>query len=168
MIIGIISDTHDRLEPTRRAIAKLRAAGAEVFIHCGDVGGEAVFDLMAGLPFHFVWGNTDYDRTSLADYAQHLGLQGHNELADLELGGKKIAVTHGDNSLILRQIAAAKKHDYLFHGHTHMARDDTVGGMRLINPGAIHRTSHPSVAVLDTATGVLKFIHLPREKSSGH
>jgi len=159
MLLGILSDTHDKLEPTRAALKALRAADCEFYIHCGDVGGERIFDLLAGLPLAFVWGNCDFDRLTLKDYAASLGIACHDEFADLDLGGRRIAVTHGDDGNVIKQIIAGQKHQYLLHGHTHVARDQTIDGLRYINPGAVHRSPRPSVAVLDTATDLLRFIH---------
>ena len=48
MIVGILSDTHDRVAAAAAAIERLRQHGAEYFIHCGDVGSERVLDQLAG------------------------------------------------------------------------------------------------------------------------
>ena len=40
--------------------------------------------------------------------------------------------------------------EMLFTGHTHVARDEQVGHVRVINPGAVYRASIPSCAILDT------------------
>jgi putative phosphoesterase len=166
VLIGILSDTHGRLPAATAAVAALRQAGAAMLIHCGDVGDEPIIDLLAsaGVPALFVWGNTDYDRPSLAHYAAALGVTCHNESADLELGGKKIFVTHGDRPELMQRIIDGRRHDYLLHGHTHVARDKKVGTVRLLNPGALQRTSEPSVAILDTAKDAVRFIpiQIPR------
>ena len=62
MLIGILSDTHDRVEAMAEAMRVLKEAGARYFIHCGDVGSERVLDYLAGEPGGFVFGNTDWDR----------------------------------------------------------------------------------------------------------
>jgi len=160
MLVGILSDTHDRVAPTTAALEALRRAGCEFFIHCGDVGGERILDLMAGMPLAFVWGNTDMPDASLVRQAAELGLKCHGDMADLELDGVRLAVTHGDSPAILKKIVTERRHQYLLHGHTHVARDQTIDGLRWINPGAVHRSPRPSVAVLDTQTKNLRFILL--------
>ena len=55
MILGILSDTHGRAELTASALATLRSAGAQFFIHCGDLGGESVLDQLAEVQARFVW-----------------------------------------------------------------------------------------------------------------
>ncbi|MGB7160476.1 MAG: metallophosphoesterase family protein [Tepidisphaeraceae bacterium] len=158
MILGIFSDTHDRVDAAAAGIAALREAGAAYFLHCGDVGGEGVLDGLAGLPAAFVWGNTDWDRASLQRYAADLGIQCFGAFGELELGGKQIAITHGDDDRAVRRVLAEQRHDYLFLGHSHVRADARTGRVRVINPGALHRAKEKTVATLDTSTDLLRFI----------
>ena len=158
MRIGILSDTHDRVEAMAAAMEILRRQGAEFFIHCGDVGSESVLDHLAGVPSAFVFGNTDWDRAPLARYAEKIGVACHGALADLELGGKKVAVTHGDDFKLKQRILAEQRHDYLLQGHTHVREDKRIGKVRLINPGALHRAKEKTVALLDTDADRLAFL----------
>ncbi len=81
MKIGILSDTHDQVERTARAVAALVGAGAEVLIHCGDITGPAVVRECAGLPSYYVFGNNDYDQDGLG------GRSGHGRRSCLGGGG---------------------------------------------------------------------------------
>jgi predicted phosphodiesterase len=76
------------------------------------------------------------------------------------LGGKRIAVTHGDHRAVVREMLDGQAHDYLLLGHTHVARDERVGRVRVINPGALHRAAVKSVALLDTSADALVFVEL--------
>ena len=158
MLVGILSDTHDRADTMAAAMKLLRQRGAEFFVHCGDVGSERVIDHLVGVPSAFVFGNTDWDRAALARYAQSIGVACHGSFADLELGGKRVAVTHGDDYRLKQRLLAEQKHDYLLQGHTHVRADERVGPTRVINPGALHRAKEKTVAVLDTATDTLRFL----------
>jgi putative phosphoesterase len=158
MLVGILSDTHDNISTAAAGIAALKAAGAEHFLHCGDVGGEQVLDLLAGLPVAFVWGNNDWDRMGLERYARDLGLQCFGNFGEIELGGKSIAITHGDDSRAVRRVIDGQRHDYLLLGHSHVKADERVGRMRVINPGALHRAREKTVATLDTAADIVRFI----------
>jgi putative phosphoesterase len=149
MLIGILSDTHDRLEAATAGIAALRARGAERFIHCGDVGGERILDLLAGIGATFVWGNTDYRQAELTKYAADLGIDCRGHFGELEIDGKKIAVTHGHDEKLIGRLVIGEQYDYLLHGHTHIKRDERVGRTRIINPGALHRAAVKTVALLD-------------------
>jgi uncharacterized protein len=161
VIVGILSDTHDRIESATIGMDLLRTAGAEFYLHCGDVGGEQILDLLAGIPSALVWGNNDWDRRGLTRYAEILGIQVFQSFGELELGDKRFAITHGDDGRLVRQVLDGQKHDYLLVGHSHAKADQRYGRIRLINPGALHRAAQKSVAVLDTASDELKFLLVP-------
>src|SRR5206468_4859603 len=65
MKLGILSDTHDEVERTSRAVAALVGAGAEALVHCGDLTVPEVVLECGGLPSYFVFGNNDFDRDGL-------------------------------------------------------------------------------------------------------
>ena len=101
----------------------LADAGAAFFIHCGDIGGPACIDLLAGLASAFVFGNCDFDRAALARYAQQLEVPCYGNYADLTLDGKRVAVMHGDDPKLKHRVLVVQEHDYLFQGHTHLRAD---------------------------------------------
>jgi uncharacterized protein len=157
VIIGILSDTHDRTEWMAAGIRTLQQQGAAFYIHCGDIGGEDCIDLLAGLPgAAFVFGNTDFDRARLSRYAASIDVPCYGNFGDLELDGKKFAVLHGDDARLKQRLLAAQQHDYLCQGHTHVRADERVGRTRLINPGALHRAAVKTVVTLDTAADQLR------------
>lgn len=158
MLIGLMSDTHDRVEAMALAVEALRGRGAEFYIHCGDVGSERVLDHLAGLRAAFVWGNCDYDRMGLQRYAQSLGIACYGVFGALELGGKRAALLHGDDPKAKQQVVTSQEYDYLFQGHTHIREDLKVGRTRIINPGALHRANPKTCALLDIQSDVLEYI----------
>lgn len=160
MLVGILSDTHDRANAMHAAVELLRSAGAEFFIHCGDVGSEHLLDYLAGLQTAFVWGNNDWDRLSLQRYAQKLGITCYGSFGELELAGKRFALMHGDDLPLKQRLIAGQQHDYLLFGHTHLRSDERVGRTRIINPGALHRVREKTVALLDTDADRLTFMTL--------
>jgi hypothetical protein len=160
MLIGILSDTHDRTEPMAAAVQLLQARGAEYFIHCGDVGSPAVLDFLAGLKAAFVWGNCDWDRFGLQRYAKSIEVDCFGAFGELELGGKRFALIHGDDPALKRRLLSEQKHDYLLQGHTHVRQDVRVGRTRIINPGALHRANPKTVALLDPASDSLEFLEI--------
>jgi putative phosphoesterase len=149
MRIGILSDTHGNLITATAGVRALEQAGVEFFIHCGDVGSTEVLDLLAGHQSAFVFGNCDWDRRELERYANDIGIQCLANVGELELSGKRIAVTHGDDGKIYRRILDEQTCDYLFYGHTHIKADRREGRIRIINPGALHRATVKTVAVVD-------------------
>lgn len=160
MLIGILSDSHGRFDIAKRAVELLRSRGAEYLLHCGDVGDEKIIDLLAGgaPPAAFVWGNTDHDRDRLAAYAKRQGVLCLDTFGRLELGGKRVAITHGDHLELVRRVTDEQSADYLFVGHTHVMVDRRTNGVRVINPGALYRASVKSCALLRTDTDHLEFL----------
>ena len=161
MLLGILSDTHDRADAMAMGVRLLRSAGAAYYVHCGDVGDETVLDALAGEPSAFVFGNNDWDRAGLRRHADTLGVTCLGDFGTLDLAGKKIAVTHGDDGGLLRRLVDAQDHDYVLLGHSHVAGEQRVGRTRLINPGALYRAKVKTVALLDLATDALRWIEVP-------
>ena len=156
--LGIISDTHGRTVRTRRAIDVLLARGAGRIIHLGDVGSEAVLDLMAGIESTVVFGNCD-DERSLARYARDLGIHVVHPGTVLEVKSLRIGITHGHLEAEVDRLFAEAP-DMLLHGHTHEIRDELVGRTRVLNPGALHRASRHTAMLLDPGTGLVEWIEI--------
>ena len=112
---------------------------------------------MTGREVRFVWGNCDDPTPALRALIRSLGLPLPREAPlTFELDGKRFAVMHGHEPAFER-LGAAPPFDYVCHGHTHTKRDERLGKCRIINPGALHRASPPSIALLDTTTDRLVF-----------
>lgn len=161
MKIGILSDTHDRLDRTISAVALLQEAGAEALIHCGDLTGPDIVSACGVLPSWFVFGNNDGDWPMLRltmKLSNAVSLEWGGEVA---LAGKRIAVTHGHLHKDVRRLLAARP-DYLLSGHSHLLADEMHDGVRRINPGALYRADRLTVALLDLTTDDLKFLDVPR------
>lgn len=157
MRIGIISDTHDQVARTRAAVHQLVDSGALALIHCGDITIPDVVYELAPLPSHFVFGNCDFELAELRAAIQAIDGICLEQGGLIELGGRRLAVTHGDSHRELAGLTA-RRPDYLFSGHTHQALDVLQNGTRFINPGALHRASRWTVGLLDLASG--RFEHL--------
>jgi len=166
-VIGLLSDSHGDAVMTREAARMLLERGAETLLHLGDVCGDRVLDELAGLrapggapiECRVVFGNMDHDERSMSQYAQTLGVRIDHPVGRYTIAGRTAAAHHGhDPTQELKAIRAGL--DYFFHGHTHRKRDEQVGRTRLINPGALHRASTYSVALLDCASDELTFLEV--------
>jgi putative phosphoesterase len=160
MRLGILSDTHDELARTQRAVLALRDAGAEALIHCGDLASPPIVEALALMPAWFVFGNHDVD---MVPYLQRAASEfgsiclGWGDV--IEIDGRRIGVAHGHMTSDIRRVLT-KRPEFLLTGHSHIASDTVVDGVRRINPGALHRADEYSVAVLDLLTGELQMIHV--------
>lgn len=141
MRIGVISDTHGLLRP--EALAAL--SGAEMILHAGDVGDEAVLRGLERLgPVTAVRGNTDRGA-----WAEKLPKR-----AALELASVAIYLHHGHEPLDLDP--AAGGFGVVIQGHSHQPRLERLGGVLYLNPGSAgpRRFTLPlSVARLTLADG---------------
>jgi putative phosphoesterase len=158
--IGLLSDTHGVVDRTELAIECLLKAGATTILHLGDLGSEQVIDQLVGLPVRLVFGNVDQDR-AFSTYASRLDLVVDHPTMRLCVGGRRIIATHGHLETEMAQAVEARP-DFIIHGHSHLIRDETIDGIRFLNPGAVHRAAVWSVATLEPATGRFSVIQLPR------
>lgn len=154
MKLGILSDTHGHIERTERALSLLHEQGAERYIHCGDIGSELVLDLLLGVtadgtPLTVVPGNVDEWDPEFILYARTLGFD-LPKVARVNVDSRTFAVHHGHEAHAMNQVLMDPAVEILFTGHTHVARDEQVGHIRVINPGAVYRASIHSCAILDT------------------
>lgn len=151
MRIAVVSDTHGRQGPLGQALAEIAARGIERILHCGDLDEPT---LASRFPpgVDFVFGNCDSDRKAIEAAVVAAGGTHHGVWGHLELAGKRIAFVHGDDARLVRELLAADVYDYLFHGHTHVPRDERIGRTRVVNPGALHRATPKTFCIVDLAT----------------
>jgi hypothetical protein len=153
MKIGVISDTHGWLDPQVEALF----AGVEHILHAGDMGSARVLDELRGIaPVTAVLGNVDFAEMGLRD------------TATVELGGLKFLLHHivqpRQPGEYLQARLAEWPPDVVVFGHSHIAFDGVVGGVRFFNPGyaGMPRFNQPrSVAVFELTDGRLHAQFLP-------
>lgn len=158
-LLGILSDSHRRRERTAEAIAMLRAGGATILLHLGDLEDPAILEELVGGEAHVVPGNMD-DPHEIASAARSLGLRCPGDSGEIVVSERRVAFTHGHRASEIARLLASEP-AYLLHGHTHVARDERIGSTRIVNPGALHRAVPYSVALLDPATDRLDRLVVP-------
>ncbi|HAL92893.1 MAG TPA: hypothetical protein DCM68_07715 [Verrucomicrobia bacterium] len=167
MKVGILSDTHNHLRETRKALDALVQNGAQHLVHCGDVG-EDVVDLISatclehGIEAHIAIGNCDRRPGEEAGFSPQPPKIVRAHAPAFVLAGKTCLAMHGDRPHPLGQALASGTFDYVFTGHTHAPADEHVGSTRLLNPGSAARSrlGPPSVALLDLATDEVAWLLL--------
>jgi putative phosphoesterase len=148
MRLGIISDTHGKIHPQIFALF----AGVDRILHGGDVGGHDVLtELEALAPVTAVYGNCDgFDLRARLP-----------QVAELELDGFLITVTHGDQlgsptPAGLR--GAFPSAEIIIYGHTHRPLlelfDRTVTIMNPGSAGAPRFNLRPSAGIMELEPGI--------------
>jgi putative phosphoesterase len=158
MRIAIISDTHSRHATIAKTLQLLEPHDVAQVLHCGDIEDADVIDHFRDLPVHFVFGNCDHDRKGIERAIEDCGLTLHGSFAHLELAERQIGFTHGDDKDLLSSMEASGHFDYIFYGHTHVAKEHRIGKTRVINPGALHRANPKTFVVLDLVSGEMESI----------
>lgn len=159
MLIAVISDTHDRIVSVQNALAIMAERGVELIVHCGDIcSGDTVRLFPAHT--HFVFGNCDHDISDIDAAINFIGATSHGAWGQLELAGLSLAFTHGDDQRLLHELEHADTFDFLFHGHTHVAREHRTGKTRIINPGALQRVTLRTFVLLDLPSGQIESVEV--------
>lgn len=163
MKIGIISDTHDNLGLTEKAIDFFEDQGCEKVIHCGDMVAPFTAELFdSGFEFHYVRGNNDGE-WNLKETVEEFGTF-YNNIAELEIDDLEIAVYHGTEEEIVKGLVE-KDYDFVFRGHTHRKKVSEEEGTIEVNPGGIELPEQEEklhVVILDTETREFEF-HMIKE-----
>jgi putative phosphoesterase len=164
MLVGLISDTHDRLSLIDEAVNKLNEMNVDLVLHAGDYVAPFVASSFTRLtaPLIGVFGNNDGDRALLKKKFAMFGADLRGRFAFVLVDGLRIALLHGDDSELMRSLLELECHDVLVSGHTHEAQSYRKGNTLVINPGEAcgYLSGKPTISVLDTVKLEVKTIQL--------
>lgn len=153
MKIGVMADTHDRIEAVERAIEFFNGEGVEHVLHAGDLVSPFVAPKFAKLKakLHYVWGNNEGDREFITARFSEIGVKPLGCFASLELDGLRISLLHGTNERVVEALVRSGLFDVVVRGHTHQA-EIVQGKPLVINPGEVcgYLAGQSTVALLDT------------------
>ncbi len=150
MKIGIISDTHNNIELTRKAVTIFRENGVELIVHAGDLTSPKMMELFSDFSCKIVLGNGDIDVEDICSICSEMGFGSIENKCIFEAGGKRIIAFHGDNVAMFREAVVSGEYDYIIKGHTHHFENYISNNTRIINPGSLYASDECSIAVLDT------------------
>jgi len=159
MLLGVISDTHDRLPTMDRGLAMLRERDVEAILHPGDVVAPfAARRLLAWSgPLYITYGNNDGERHGLKQVLPQI----QDGPMWVELGDKRILLHHYVDWVTAADMVRA---DVIVTGHTHEVVNEMRDGKLFLNPGECCGWLHGrcTVAVLDTDRLTAEIIEVPQ------
>ncbi len=163
MLIGIVADTHNDIEMTRKAIEIFSARKVEFIFHAGDLTSPKILDLFKGFNCRFVLGNSDIDSDLINMKSETLGFGTVDNCCELELAGKKFLLFHGNDVPKFRDAVSSGRYDYIIKGHTHFFENYVSSTTRIINPGTLYGTEERTIAILDTDSDRVEKIKIDEE-----
>ena len=132
MLVGVLSDTHDRLPTFRRALQLFAERNVSAILHAGDYVAPFAAKLLAPdairVPLYCIYGNNDGERQGLKAVLPGLT---DGPLA-IELAGRRIAMHHFIDWFEPADIEPA---DVVISGHNHKSSVATRTGKLFLNPG---------------------------------
>jgi uncharacterized protein len=163
MLVGLMSDAHDRVPAIRELLERMVDHGCGMVLHAGDYCSPFSLGpfLELNVPMAGVFGRNDGDRESLKAYAaKGVGIEIHESPHSFEVGDRRILLVHDLGEVHERSL---ESHEVIVHGFTHRQEmRELEGGALIVNPGEacgwLHGT--PAAAILDLATKRVEFISL--------
>jgi len=140
MLIGLISDTHDNLPAVERAVKRLNLEKVDLVLHAGDYCSPFVIAKFKALNCKLigVFGNNDGDHELLRKrFSETSNCEIRGLFAEVNAGGFKIALVHGDETELLDSLVNCGGFDAVVHGHAHLTGDKSKGRPLLVSPGEV-------------------------------
>ncbi len=160
MKIAIISDSHDNLANIKKAFNIVNKEKIKTVLHCGDICATITLAEIAKIfpgNLHIVFGNVDGDffRITKFSFDKFKKLKVWGELGKIKIDNKKIAFIHLPE--LAKGLAATRKYDLVFYGHTHKPWQEKIGKTKLVNPGNLAGLFYRATfAIYDTKTDKLE------------
>ncbi len=165
MLIGVISDTHDNLPQIEIAVKYLNEQNVGLVLHAGDYVAGFVIPKFKQLNCKLigVFGNNDGDHELLKKrFSETTNCTIHDQFAQIEVEGYKIALLHGTETELLNAIIDSGYFNAVIHGHSHNKSIENKGKTLAINPGELcgYLTGKSTLALLDTVKHEAQIIEL--------
>jgi len=162
MLVGLMSDTHDRIPAVQELLRQMAEAGVGFVLHAGDYCSP-----FALAPFHDlnmamagVFGRNDGDPQGIRAYASRgLGVEIYDSPHSVSLGGHRLLLVHDIGEVNQRSI---ESHTFVVHGCAHQQELKERGDVLIVNPGEAcgWLYGQPAAAILDLRTRRVQFLKL--------
>lgn len=165
MKVAVISDIHENFHNLILALESSKEKDVDMIICLGDMMNAGIAKILAiqDVPVYLIWGNNDGE---VVDTMRASNREGSNLTVGLstydflEIGDKKIFITHYDNLAI--PMAKSGLYDAVFYGHNHLQKLEKVNDCFVVNPGEIcaQKTGVSSYAIYDTTNHHVEVVEL--------
>ncbi len=151
MLIGIISDTHDRLNTVKSACSVFKERDITTLLHAGDFIAPFVVPLFKDFKMYGTFGNNDGEKKGLLTKFSDIKATVTEYFCEVYLDSLTIAVTHGHILSLYNLLVNSKFYDLVITGHTHEPEIRESNPI-VINPGECcgYLTDIATIAVFDT------------------
>jgi len=146
--IGIISDTHDDIKNTKKAIQLFNKLDVNYVFHAGDYVFPGIINLFKELKptiyLYGVRGNNDGELLGIANKFKEIeNAMFFNDFGRVVVEKKEIGIYHGTNPKLSETLIQSQIFDLLILGHTHIRRMERVGRTLVLNPGTLNNSFFP-------------------------
>ena len=162
MLVGLMTDTHDRLPAIAELVKRMQEAGVGFLLHAGDFCSPFALTpfFAANMAVGGVFGRNDGDPQGIrAKAAQGMGVEIYESPHSFEISGKRILLVHDIGDVNERSI---EEHALVVHGCSHQRDVRTAEGVTIVNPGEAcgWLTGSPSAAIADLGTMKVEWLTL--------
>lgn len=133
--IGILSDSHTRLDYLKLVLTQMQEEGINYLLHAGDLCKQEALGLIKSLniPYTCVFGNNDY---SLVELANHYNIK--KEPSYFKIENTTFKMMH-------LPFYMTPDSDVVVYGHTHIFEHNFNGKTLFINPGEVCAREKPRI-----------------------
>lgn len=151
MLMGIISDTHDRLSMVKKAVSLFKDENITAVLHAGDFISPFVVPFFKGFQVYGTFGNNDGEKKGLLTQFSTIEAAVTDYFCEVHTDELVISVTHGHIPGLLNVLIKSQQYDLIVTGHTHKP-EIKKGHPVIINPGECcgYLSDRCTVAVFDT------------------
>jgi len=176
-----MSDSHDDITNTHKAMDIFEQNDVKIVIHAGDIISPPIVKEFArltekGIKLFGILGNNDGEKRGLQNAFDSINGRLLGDIGKIEIDGLKFGIYHGQDLKKKEKLIKSNKFDVFIYGHTHTKDPNNgelkkVGKTIVLNPGSVHRTEkthytnpqyfkESSILVFDTISKQYKFFNL--------
>ncbi len=160
MKIGIIADTHDRMDYIERFVGLFKEKGVKVVLHAGDIVAPFAARPFKEFRFEAVFGNNCGEKLFLKKVITDFGGRIEPGPRRLDIAGKSFVLMHEPYEL--KAFSSSRIYDFVVYGHTHELKIEEINGIKVINPGEAcgWLSGRATAVVLEPETGKIEVLEL--------